>query len=325
MLNNIVISGIANRMYPYIKGIKDSRISREESKNIFKDIKALSISKIAGTVANGTDNIIISKLFGLSSVGLVSNYTLIINSINSLLWSSISSVTASVGNLNAEENSINKIKIFDQLFLVTYWVYSFACIGLMVLLNPFIIIWIGENFIIDNLTIFSLVWIVYVSGINYPAFVFRTTMGYFNQVKNVYICSAFINLVLSIVMGKLMGLAGVFLATSISRLVSTEVSDGIYVFKYGFSISPLKYFKKYYLYFALFLINYFITNYFVNLIPYSNIKGFILKLLICIILPNAIMFVIFLKSDAYIELVKKFMILSKKIFNKKTCGGKVNV
>lgn len=299
LLNNIIISYVAEKMYPYLNEPVNAKLSKEESKLIFTDIKALTISKLAGVVANGTDNIIVSRMLGLTSVGLVSNYSMIINAINGICWSFFSGVTASIGNLNTEKNINHRIEIFNQLFLSAYWMYSFICVSLLVLLNPFISLWIGTDFLVDNFTVFSLVLIIYVSGVNYPCFVFRTTLGFFDQVKYAYVFSAILNLILSIILGKTIGLAGVFLATSLSRLVTSEVADGFYVYEHGLELSSKKYFSKYYIYFMFFLGNYLLTANVVKIINYAGIGGFIVKVLVCIITSNLINLALFFRSDTF--------------------------
>ena len=83
LLDNIVASIKANKMYPYIKEKEYTKISKREEHKIFKDVKALVLYKLGYTISTGTDNIIISTFIGVSQVGLLSNYTMIINAVKS--------------------------------------------------------------------------------------------------------------------------------------------------------------------------------------------------------------------------------------------------
>lgn len=312
LLNNLVISKIANKIYPYITEKNIDKLPDDEKKLIFKNIRALAVSKVSGVVMNGTDNVIISKILGLVSVGLASNYTLIINSVNDVIWSALSGITASVGNMNAGENSDHKKEVFDQVYLISYWIYSFICVCLLILLTPFIKIWLEDKYIVDSLTVFGLVWIIYTSGVNFPAYTFRTTMGFFDQVKYIYIASAAVNVILSIIMGRCLGMAGVFLATSISRLCTIEIADGIYVYRDGLGISPNFYFKKYCLTFLLFLINYFCSKAAVSLISIDGIIGFIFKCITCIFISNFILIICFFKTKTFNDVIQRLRVVLKK-------------
>lgn len=312
LLNNVVIARIASKRYPYITEKKIDKLPEGETDRILKDIKALAISKISGVVMNGTDNIIISKIFGLIPVGLVSNYSLITSSVNGVIWSALSGITASIGEMNAGDNAEHKKEIFDQVYLIAYWVYSFVCVCLLVLLNPFISLWLGDTYIVDNLTVFGLVWIIYTSGINFTAYTFRTTMGFFNQVKYVYVLSALVNVILSIMMGKYIGLSGVFLATSISKLFTIEIADGIYVYRDILGISPKFYFKKYLITFMLFIINYFFTRLIANMVLISGVSGFIFKAFLCIFISNLFLVICFYRTKAFNDIIKKMKVILGK-------------
>ena len=316
LLNNLIIAKIANNKYPYITEKNIEKLPISESRQLVRDIKALAISKISGVVMNGTDNIVISTFLGLSSVGVVSNYSMIINYVNGIIWSALSGVTASVGDLNTEQDIKHKKEIFDQVFLISYWIYSSICICLLILLNLFIKIWIGNPYLVDNLTVFSLVLIVYTSGVNFPAYTFRTTMGFFDQVKYIYILSAFLNIILSILLGKWLGVAGVFLATSISRLVTIEIADGIYVYRKGLKIPSALYFKKYILCFGIFILNFYITYNVIFLVEIDGIVGFLIKGFICVILSNMIIILFFYKTKEFKALILKINGLSKILINK---------
>ena len=57
-------------------------------------------------------------------------------------------------------------------------------------------------------------------------------MGLFSKGKYSPIVAAIINIVLSIVLGKYIGLMGIFLATSISRLLTTTWVDPYLIYKH---------------------------------------------------------------------------------------------
>ena len=80
ILQNIYISYKANKMYPFIKNKTNDKLSKDDVKDIKKNVSSLFIYKVGTVIMNGTDNIIISKFIGLIIVGFYSNYVLIINS-----------------------------------------------------------------------------------------------------------------------------------------------------------------------------------------------------------------------------------------------------
>ena len=186
-LTNIVLSLIVNKQYKNILQVKSRSLDRKETNKIFSDVRALAISKVSGIVSTGTDNIIISKMFGLAPVGLVSNYIMLINSVNNIIYGALTSMISSIGNFNVDSEIEQKRKIFDELFFTVYIIYSFICVCIVVLAQPFIEIWIGKQYLLSYAVLIQLVLGIYVGGINYPIYSFRTTMGYFKEVKYVYV------------------------------------------------------------------------------------------------------------------------------------------
>lgn len=302
-MNNIIISVVVKKRYPWINEKDGEELPQEVSKEIFKNVKALSISKIAGVVSNGSDNIIISKFVGLSSVGVASNYTMIINSLNGILWNGLSSLTSSFGNFNVDSTIGQRRKLFNELFLCSYWLYGFMTIGIITLANSFVQLWVGSNYLVPQGVVLALVLITYISGVNFPVYTYQSTLGMFDKMKIPYVLFAVFNILLSILLGKNWGLFGVYIATSITRLCTSEVSSGYYVYRYGLKLSPLKYLKKYVIYFLILILNILVTNYAVSLVQIAGIIGFSIKVVTCTVVCNAIYFVCFFRTTEFRNLL----------------------
>lgn len=318
LLNNILLAVYVNKRYPYLKEKAESGLESTEKKRIFTDIKALSISKVAGVACNGTDNIIITKILGLAWVGLASNYTLIVNTLSGLLYSLLSGFTGSVGNLNAEENIEKREKIFNQLFMLSYFFYGGVCACLIVLINGFVgEVWLGAEYVVSLNIVISLVLIAFQSGMNYTAYTFRTTLGFFNEVKYIYVLTAVLNIALSIWWGYWMGLAGVFYATVVSKFLTCELADGYYSYKRGLHRSPIVYFTKYAAYMLLFAADTAVCMFVANLIPLHGVAGFLVKGCVCFALFNIISIAVLARTEAFKGLRGKIMRLVKR----KMVGG----
>ena len=300
-LTNFIISVIVSRQYSYIKNKDAPSLEKTEKKQIFRDIKALSISKIAGVACNGTDNIIITRMLGIIWVGLVSNYTLIINTMSGLLYSILSGLTGSLGNLNVDKDYQKNRRVFNEIFLLGFFLYSVVGICTIVLVNDFIgEVWLrDEQYLLSLVVVISLVLIGYQSGMNYAAYSFRTTLGYFDQVKYVYVLTAVLNIGLSILLCYWIGLPGIFFATTISKLLTSEIADGYYAYKYGLGLSPIRYYLKWLLHFALYAGNLAACWFTIRLIPLHGLSGFLVKGVACFAMSFAINCIVFCRTEAF--------------------------
>lgn len=311
LLSNLIIAWIVDKRYPYLRDTEKLTLGVQEKETIFRDVKALTVTKTAGVISNGADNIIISKLINLSSVGLASNYTLTINAVNGIVWQGLNSLIGSIGNLNVNSDIQKRKKVFKEIFLLSYWVYSDICVCLMVLLNPFIELWLGTSYLLPTNVVIALVFITYMGGMNFPVFSFRVTLGIFDQVKWFNVLSGLANIVLSIVLGQHFGMFGIYLATSISRLFILEIAEGYFIYKIGFNEPVYKYIVRYLLHTVLYAGNYIISKVIVGMIPFGGIVGLIAKAATCFFVCNMITFLTFAKTKSFASLVARMKMLLK--------------
>ena len=85
ILNNLAISYKADKMYPFLKDKEVASLSKEEKKEIVGNVSSMLMLKISNVVVNNTANLVLSAMVGIVSVGLYSNYYLIIGSVRQVL------------------------------------------------------------------------------------------------------------------------------------------------------------------------------------------------------------------------------------------------
>lgn len=296
---NFLVAKKVDKLYPYIKEKNDKVLPREEKKAIYKNTIALSMYKVGSTVLTATDNIVISSFISVISVGLYSNYLIITNAVRTVVRLIFSSFTASIGNLYATETKEKSEFIFRCINFLNFWIYGFCAICLWILLNPFIYLWVGTDYLFDNYVVFFIVLNFLTAGLQDAVIEYRSACGLFWHGKFRPLFSALLNVVISILLVGPLGIAGVLLGTIISRFLTTWWYDPWIVHKYAFGISPVKYFLRYFRSLIIILI----TGALVQLasIPFSENTwlNFFIKLLICIVVPNFLFFALYRKSKEF--------------------------
>jgi len=301
-ITNIFLSYKADKMYPFLKESAD-KLEKNEINNIFKNVKALVMYKFGSIVLNGTDNLIISAMIGVKQVGFVSNYLLILNTVIMLLGKIFEGFTSSVGNLNSSADKNQRYSVFNKMFLINTWLYGFASVGIMLLIQEVIKIWIGAEYTLDIYVVFALILHFYINGAHNTVYTYRTTLGYFVQGRYTPLCAAVLNVVLSVVLCRYIGLSGIFFATSISRFFVIGVVDIYLVFKKSFSMSPFKYYIRYFTFIIIYALLYFICRFAIDFIPFIGIGWLFLKILIISIIFNLIMILLFYRTKSFKELI----------------------
>lgn len=221
-------------MYPFITQKNAPALTKEERKKLFVNVKALTINKLSSTLVNNTDNIIITYLKGLISVGVVSNYTLLVNTLGALATQIFNGLTASVGNLNAIENKEKKYSFFKVLNLTNFWIYGWGTIGILFVCGDIVKLCFGNSYVLEFNIPLILAINFYMLGMQNAVWAYKNTMGLFKYGQYLLILTAVINLGLDFLLGYKWGMFGIYLASAISRLLTNTWYEPYAVFKYGF-------------------------------------------------------------------------------------------
>lgn len=307
ILENVFISNKVNKIYPFLNVKNNEKLSRGELKKIKDDVRALIIAKFGNVMLNGTDNIIISSFVGIKWVGLLSNYNLIVGSVDILISQIIYGLTGSIGNFMIEKNSKERLNLFKQVDFLVFWLNGFASLCLSILLNPFIELWIGNGYVIEQSIVNVLSINFYISGVISLLWMFRSTNGLFTKGKYRPIISAVLNIVISIILGKYMGLIGVLLGTTISRILSNICFDPYIIYRYAFKESVKEYYISYGFRIIILVSIYVILNYIKCnvLIGEVSIFVFTLLLILCVIFINTVFYIVYRRSKEFKYMLDK--------------------
>lgn len=296
---NILVSKKADKLYPYLKEKNVQKVDKLTFIQITKNVRAMVAHKLGSVIVNSTDSLIISKFVGLVGIGLYSNYQLIINALNIVTSQVFTSITASVGNLGATGTDDKKRAIFNVVFFMNFWIYGFISIFLVVLVNPFIELWIGKDFVLNTSIVLVVILNFYLTGMRKGVLTFRDALGIYWYDRHKPIFESIINLVASLILVKELGMVGVFIGTTISTLTTCFWVEPYVLYKYGFKSSVLSFFGRYSLYTGVTVATGILTLYLTNIFRDVTMLNLIMKLLICFVIPNGMFLILFHRTDEF--------------------------
>lgn len=310
--SNLCISRKANRLYPHLKEKEIAPLDKEEKKNILKNIKAMLMHKIGTVVVNNTDNLLLSSIVGITSVGLYSNYYLLIGSVRQVLDQVFQGITASVGNLGVTEDAKRVKRIFESAFFIGQWIYGFAAICMYELLSPFVKLSFGANYVFPNTVVFVLCMNFFVTGMRKATLVFRDSLGLFWYDRYKSIAEAVINLVVSILLALKFGTAGVFIGTFISTIATSMWVEPYVLYKHHLKASVIPYFLKYGLYCGVLAGTWIATDWVCGMVTGGVVAVLSLRFCICVIVPNVIFALVYCRTREFRFLLSKLFALIRK-------------
>lgn len=219
LVNNLLASREAGRLYPFIN--KQARdLEKAEKRSINENVKSIFLYKVSSVLMNGTDNTLISVIVGTIWVGFYSNYNLVLNTLNTFIYILYTAASASIGNAVVTETPKKRFEIFKSIQTISFIISTFVSVCLFALFSDLINIWLGNEYVLDYLVLGSIILNFYIVEVLHPVVSFRESTGMYMRTKYIMLICAIENIVLSVLLGYVMGMAGILYATAISRLTT---------------------------------------------------------------------------------------------------------
>lgn len=235
-------------------------LSKQEKKGLFKNIWVLSLGKLSGFLVNGTDSIIIAKLVGIASVGLLSNYVLLTGTVAALIRSFVSAIGGGIGNFNALSDRKSTAQLFHNVSFIVFLAYGWSGVVLYLCANDLIALLFGDNYVMNQGVCTLLVANVFMYGLITLVGVFMDSVGVFAKGRLVVVITSILNVLLSIWFGMKWGVMGVLAATLVARLITNWWFQPRTLFKYGFETSGRRYFANYFIFTGLVIFTAFLVT-----------------------------------------------------------------
>lgn len=295
----IYINRYVDKSYPWLKDVEGTLVD-EEKKSLTKNMKALFLHKVGGLAVLSTDNLIITAFLDMKIAAYVGSYSMVITSAQSVIVSTLSGVTASIGNLLTENNDESSYIVHKRLFFMNFWVASFVAISIFNAIDQFVVLWMGAEQLLDTFTVAILL-------INFYFILMRSSTDSFKEAGGIYYQDRYsplfegaINLIASIILIKLIGLPGVFLGTLISNFSVVFWVKPKMAYKYIFKKPLREYFKTYFKYTLIAFLVLILSR--VVSTPFREqytISAFIINCIVNIVVINLSYILIFIRNDEF--------------------------
>ena len=215
----LVISTYIKKKYPYINIAKHSK-----DKLDIKSRKDVLLSEIAGLIVDSTDLLILTSFSSLINASIYSIYHFVTAGLGNILSSAREAVFAGMGKtfFTDKEKFKMKMNLFESLyFILSFYLYSVA----IILFKPFIEIYTEKmdvNYIYAGFPVLF-IFAKLIVNLRIPAIICINTAGHFKQVKYYAVIEAIINLSVSLLLVKPLGIYGVLIGTILAGLVRTPL------------------------------------------------------------------------------------------------------
>ena len=279
------------------------------------DIRNLFWHKIGGLIIFNTDLILISKLVSIESVGIYASYIMIFQVLKTMINIIYNVLNPKIGKYIAQYDKKKIYVSFKNLNILFIFLGMVLIFPTSLLINDFIKLWIGKNYILSKKTLILLCINYYIDLVRWLINSYKSGSGFFDDIQSPILEST-INLLFSIFLGLKYGLNGILMGTLISNIIIILVYQPILVFKRCFDKNIKEYIKIYGNYFLLILLSLIILNIIIKFFRKKVINNWLEWLMYAgtvSIVTVIVLFLIFLLNKDFRNVIKIYLLKYKSL------------
>lgn len=311
IMQNLLCSFLVDRMYSKYKPGGD--LDKQELDDIKKRVQGLITNKIGGTILRSGDSIVISAFLGLSILAIYQNYYFILTAIIGVFSIVFESCVAGVGNSLVVENQDKNFKDFKTVTYIIGWAICISCACFVALFQPFMILWVGKEYLLEFSLVSCLVIYFFLYEIDQLIGMYKDAAGIWYTDRYRPLISAITNLIMNIFLVQIIGLYGVLLSTIIVLLL-IDLPWLIYnVFKTLFAGQRAKEYILLLIKTGIYsIISCIFIHFICNRFLGNGIASLVFRLIIAVVVSAGIMFLGEFKTGEFKKMTKVVVALFSK-------------
>ncbi len=303
VLSNLIKGMVVKKKYASY--VCRGAISKECAAGLLKDILSVAVYKFRDLSRNAFDSIIISSFVGLTALSYYQNYYTVLLVPILLRNILVNAITPSMGNCVATESKQGILEVYKIFVFVYVYVSGWFAICYGCLIQDFIVLWLGEDFILSEVFALLLVLYFYVLGFSDQSRMFREAAGLWGTGRAFATAEMVSNILLNIVLAYWMGIEGIILAT-ILTIIWINIPFEHYIVYHDFFGHDMKNVVLFYgKAFLEFLAAWWITMWSCSFIMLEGLSGLIWKAVFCIAVPPAFFFMLNCKKEELQYILKR--------------------
>lgn len=316
----IVFNYRIRKEYPWLRiSLKEGKANLKKYPEVLKKTRQIFVQRIKDFILYRSDEILVGMFVSVVQVAFYGNYTIITSKLNFLVNILSDGMNAGIGNLVAEGNNQNTMKVFWELTAIRFLIVGIVVFGLLLFLQPFVTCWFGQQYRLSDLIVYLLIFNIFIFLSRGVVEMFISAHGLFSDVWAAWAELA-LNLTITLCLAPFYGIVGILLGKIISVFFIATFWKPYFLFSKGLHKRVTVYWKGMFPYYAIFLVFIAVTLFIrymliepqatnlLNLIGYglaSYIPLLLLYFLSLFFLTNGMKYFIARKPRVYYYLLRK--------------------
>lgn len=251
----IVFNIRIRQLYPWLRiNLKEGRENLKRYPEILKKTRQIFIQRIKDFILYKSDELLVGMFVSVVQVAFYGNYTIITSKLNFLVNVLSDGMNAGVGNLVAEGDEKNIMKVFWELTAVRFLISGAIVFSLLLFLQPFVTYWFGRQYRLSDLIVFLLVFNIFIYLSRGVVENYISAHGLYSDVWVAWTELA-LNICITLCLAPFYGIVGILLGKILSVFFIAVFWKPYFLFSRGLKKSVAVYWcgmMPYYLLFAVF-------------------------------------------------------------------------
>lgn len=251
----IVFNIRIRQLYPWLRiNLKQGRQNLKVYPAVLKKTRQVFVQKIKDFILYRSDELLVGIFVNVTQVAFYGNYTIIISKLNFLVNILSDGMNAGVGNLVAEGNDQNTMKVFWELTAIRFFITGIIVFGLLLFLQPFVTCWFGHQYRLSNLIVYLLIFNIFIFLSRGVVENYISAHGLFSDVWAAW-TELSLNIAITLCLAPFYGIIGILLGKILSVFFIAIFWKPYFLFTKGFKNKVSVYWKgmaPYYLIFGVF-------------------------------------------------------------------------
>ncbi len=275
ILSCIILNWKINKEYPWLKtNIKSGKTLVKHYPDIFTKTKQIFVHQIKDFLLNRSDELFVFAFVSLQMVAFYGNYLMIINKISLLFKSVLDSVNAGIGNLVAEGDKQKMMRVFWELMTIRHFVAGLLCFSIYHLIQPFISLWLGDEYLLDNAIVILLVIYIYMVNSRGVVDMFNHSHGLYADTWSAWV-ELGLNVGITLVVGYHYGIVGILMGKIVSVFLIVVFWKPYYLFRDGLKLPVSHYWNGTIRYYLFFFLSFGVTSWMIASLPFNPSESYL--------------------------------------------------
>lgn len=250
----IIFNHRIQQLYPWLN--IDMRKGRENLKTypeVLKKTRQIFVQKIKDFILYRSDEIMVGMFASVVKVAFYGNYTMIINKLNFLVNILSEGLSAGVGNLLAEGDERNIMKVFWELTAARFLILGIIIFSLLLFFQPFIGCWLGKEYQLSDVIVYLVIFNLFIRYQTAAVYIYLGSAGLFSDVWAAWI-ELIVNISVTLLLAPTYGITGILLGKIISFGFISSFWKPYYLFSQAFHRSAWEYWRGMAPYYTIFVL-----------------------------------------------------------------------